>query len=93
MFQALIYDIIRKYLKKSGYDITYARNYTDVDDKIIANANKLGIDPKIFAEQKIEVFIFFNIFPFCLVKCHLFPRKKKRKRKKNVYLSLLEFTL
>ena len=54
LFQALIYDIIRNYLKKSGYDITYARNYTDIDDKIITNANKLGIDSKLFAEQKIE---------------------------------------
>lgn len=54
LFQALIYDIIRKYLKKSGYDVTYARNYTDIDDKIIINANKLGVDPKLFAEQKIK---------------------------------------
>lgn len=54
LFQALIYDIIRKYIKKSGYNITYARNYTDIDDKIIANANKLGIDSKLFAEQKIQ---------------------------------------
>ncbi len=54
LFQALIYDVIRKYIKKSGYDITYARNYTDIDDKIIANANKLGIDSKVFAEQKIK---------------------------------------
>ena len=38
-YQALIYDIIRKYLIKSGYDVTYARNYTDVDDKIIAKSN------------------------------------------------------
>ncbi len=54
LFQALIYDIIRKYLKKSGYEITYARNYTDIDDKIIANANKLNVDPKLFAEEKIK---------------------------------------
>lgn len=54
LFQALIYDIIRKYLKKSGYDVTYARNYTDIDDKIIINANKLGVDPKSFAEEKIK---------------------------------------
>jgi len=54
LFQALIYDVIRKYIKKSGYEITYARNYTDIDDKIIANANKLGIDPKLFAQQKIK---------------------------------------
>ena len=36
--QAMVFDIIRKYLEKKGYDVTYARNYTDVDDNIIANA-------------------------------------------------------
>lgn len=54
LFQALIYDIIRKHLKRNGYDITYARNYTDIDDKIIINANKLKVDPKLFAEEKIK---------------------------------------
>lgn len=54
LFQALIYDIIRKHLKRNGYDITYARNYTDIDDKIIINANKLNVDPKLFAEEKIK---------------------------------------
>lgn len=55
LFQALIYDIIRKYLVKSGYNVTYARNYTDVDDKIIMNANKINMDPKLFAENKIKI--------------------------------------
>ena len=51
--QAIIFDIIRKYLEKRGYNVTYARNYTDVDDKIILNANKLGVDPIEFAKQNI----------------------------------------
>ncbi len=51
--QAMIFDIIRKYLEKKGYEVKYARNYTDVDDKIIANANKLGINAMDFAEEKL----------------------------------------
>lgn len=51
--QAIIFDIIRKYLEKRGYNVTYARNYTDVDDKIILSANKLGVDPIEFAKQNI----------------------------------------
>ena len=51
--QAIIFDIIRKYLEKRGYNVTYARNYTGVDDKIILNANKLGVDPIEFAKQNI----------------------------------------
>ena len=53
-YQALIYDIMRKYLVKEGFDVTYARNYTDVDDKIIANANSIGADPIEFAEKNIK---------------------------------------
>lgn len=52
--QAMIFDIMRKYFEKKGYIVTYCRNYTDVDDKIINNANKLGIDPVVFAKQNIE---------------------------------------
>ena len=53
-YQALIYDIIRKYLVKKGYDVTYARNYTDVDDKIIAKSNETGIPADKYAEDMIE---------------------------------------
>ena len=53
-YQALIYDIMRKYLKKLGYDVTYARNYTDVDDKIIAKARETGVPADEYAAKMIE---------------------------------------
>ena len=53
-FQALIYDIIRKYLEKKGYKVTYARNYTDVDDKIIAKSKETGIPADKYAQMMIE---------------------------------------
>ena len=53
-YQALIYDIIRKYLEKKGYEVTYARNYTDVDDKIIAKSNETGIPADKYALDMIE---------------------------------------
>ena len=53
-FQALIYDIFRKFLEKQGYDVTYARNYTDVDDKIIARSHETGIPADKYAEMMIE---------------------------------------
>ena len=53
-YQALIYDIIRKYLEKIGFEVTYARNYTDVDDKIIAKSNETGIPADIYAEEMIK---------------------------------------
>lgn len=53
-YQALIYDVMRKFLMKSGYDVTYARNYTDVDDKIIAKSKETGIPADRYAEMMIE---------------------------------------
>ncbi len=53
-YQALIYDVMRKFLVKQGYDVTYARNYTDVDDKIIAKSHETGIPTDKYAAMMIE---------------------------------------
>jgi len=52
-YQALIYDIIRKYLEMKGYKVEYARNYTDVDDKIIAKSKEYNKDPLEYAKEMI----------------------------------------
>ena len=39
------FDLIVRWLTQRGYDVTYARNHTDVDDKIIARAHQLGEEP------------------------------------------------
>ena len=53
-YQAIVFDVIRKYLRYKGYDVTYVRNYTDVDDKIILNARKAKINPIEYAEHFIK---------------------------------------
>ena len=53
-YQALIYDIMRKFLEKQGYKVTYARNYTDVDDKIIAKSKETGIPAGEYAAKMIK---------------------------------------
>ena len=35
----LSFDVIRRYLEYSGFEVTYVQNITDVDDKIINRAN------------------------------------------------------
>ena len=46
---AVAFDVIYRYLKYRGYRVAYARNYTDVDDKIIQRANSLGKSPSALA--------------------------------------------
>jgi len=50
------FDVIVRYLKAKGFDVTYVRNFTDVDDKIINRADQLGIDPLALAEKYISEF-------------------------------------
>ncbi len=53
---ALVFDTIRRYLEYSGYQVTYVRNFTDVDDKILQRAQKEGIPWTQVTEKYIEAF-------------------------------------
>ena len=51
--QAINYAMITDYLRYRGYHVTYVRNYTDVDDKIIKRANELGKNALEFSKEQI----------------------------------------
>lgn len=52
----VLFDVIFRYLRTSGYDVTYVRNFTDVDDKIINRANEVGENWKDLAERFVHEF-------------------------------------
>jgi len=52
----IVFDIIYRYLQFAGYETTYVRNYTDVDDKIINRANEREISSHDLAEEFIQAF-------------------------------------
>ncbi|MFA5261995.1 MAG: class I tRNA ligase family protein, partial [Candidatus Omnitrophota bacterium] len=51
-----IFDVIRRYLKHRGYDVTFVRNITDIDDKIINKAREQGVDSREVSEKNIRFY-------------------------------------
>ena len=45
------FDVVARHLRARGYKVTFVRNITDVDDKIIARAREVGEEPAAFAER------------------------------------------
>ena len=53
---ALVFDVLVRQLRHTGLDVTFVRNFTDVDDKIINRANKEGRDWREVAQTYINAF-------------------------------------
>ncbi len=50
----VVFDTVARYFRYSGYDLTYVRNVTDIDDKIIRRANENGEDFLALTERFID---------------------------------------
>ncbi len=50
----VVFDIVARYFRHSGYDLTYVRNITDIDDKIIQRAYEQGISMAELTERFID---------------------------------------
>jgi len=53
---AIVFDVLVRYVRGRGYTVTYVRNFTDVDDKIIERAGQTGEDTASLAEKYIHAF-------------------------------------
>ena len=53
---AIVFDVLVRYLREKGFDVTYVRNFTDVDDKIINKANETGKETSVIAQEYIDAF-------------------------------------
>jgi cysteinyl-tRNA synthetase len=52
----IVFDVIRRYLRWRGYDVTFVQNFTDIDDKMIKRANELGITVAQLADRYIQAY-------------------------------------
>ena len=50
----IVFDTLRRYLEYRGYKVTFVQNFTDIDDKMIKEANRLGITVKELGERFID---------------------------------------
>jgi len=52
---AVVFDVVFRHLKARGYDVTYVKNFTDIDDKIIDRANREGVGIDRIAQRYIAL--------------------------------------
>ena len=57
MCPVIIFDMVYRYFKYRGYDVKYASNFTDVDDKIIKAAKEAGITEKELTDKYIKIYL------------------------------------
>jgi len=50
----IVFDVLRRFLEYTGYEVTFIQNFTDVDDKIINRSHEEGITPKEVSEKYIH---------------------------------------
>src|SRR6266852_545013 len=50
-------DILRRYLRQSGYQVRHVMNFTDVDDKIIRNAAQAGVPVQQYTAKYQKAFL------------------------------------
>ena len=69
----IVFDIIRRYLEFRRYKVKLVQNFTDVDDKIIARANELGIPARDLAESYIRGY-FADMDALNIKRADIYPR-------------------
>jgi len=72
----IIFDVIRRYLQFRGYKVKYVQNITDIDDKIIDRANKLGISTRELAEKFTDSY-FADMDALNIGRADIYPRATK----------------
>ncbi|HSF71053.1 MAG TPA: class I tRNA ligase family protein, partial [Methylotenera sp.] len=50
----VVFDMVSRWFRASGYDVTYVRNITDIDDKIIKRANENGETIDVLTQRFID---------------------------------------
>jgi cysteinyl-tRNA synthetase len=69
----IIFDVVRRYLEFKGYRVRHVQNFTDVDDKIIERASRLGVPPLELAEKHVAGY-FADMDALNIKRADVYPR-------------------
>jgi len=69
----IVFDMVAKYLRYTGYEVTHVTNFTDVDDKIINRANEEGIDALELSARYIQKY-FEDAKSLGISKANIYPK-------------------
>ncbi|MCG7410657.1 cysteine--tRNA ligase [Paenibacillus sp. ACRRX] len=53
---AIVFDMVRRYLETTGYDVNYVINFTDVDDKLITKAREMNLTVPEVADMFVDAY-------------------------------------
>jgi cysteinyl-tRNA synthetase len=56
-FTFLTYDVLVRYLRYLGFEVTYVQNVTDIDDDILRKANEVGMDWRELGRRETEQYL------------------------------------
>lgn len=69
----VVFDVLRRYLEYRGYKVRHVQNFTDIEDKIIARAESLGVTIDQLAERYTKQF-FDDMDALNIQRAHVYPR-------------------
>ena len=55
--RSVVFDVFKRYLEHKGLDVIHVENFTDIDDKMIDGARKLGVSVSELAESNISSYL------------------------------------
>ena len=69
----LAFDLIHRWLEKSGFDVNYIQNFTDIEDKIITRAQENGVDWRELVDRNIATY-FEDMDALNILRADKYPR-------------------
>jgi len=69
----VVYDVMRRYLEFSGYEVTHVTNFTDIEDNILQRARENNEDWRAMGERFVAAY-FEDVDALGIKRAHHYPR-------------------